>query len=204
MTNKQQPKLLGSVSQMDTKDCSPQETQLAQKTVQVEMSLRIISKAGLFNCTAEQAWKEGTNILTALRVNPEKTREAVVGMVKLVSEYIDAKKRLNTVPEYAMVSEMIFKDFPTLKLEEIRLIADRMMLGKYGNYFERLKAPEFRKCFVQHESERSSILETQHMQIYRGADDPTNVPEYDAEAAKLAWRLKNNPFLIPNKNQQND
>ena len=96
---------------------------------------------------------------------------------------------------------MVFEFFPVLKLEELRLIADRMKMGVYGKFYERLKISEFRECIIKHEEQRASIIENQHRQITRGAEDPTNVPEYDAEQAKLAWRLKNNPFLIPNKNE---
>jgi hypothetical protein len=158
----------------------------------------------MFKATSQQAWVEGTNILTCLRIDPTETRKAVLGMIKNTSDYIDAKKRLESNSDYIMVAEMIFNDFPTMKIEEIRLVMDRMKVGKYGDYYERLKAPEFHKCFRKHESDRAHILENQHQHISRGADDPTNVPEYDAEAAKLAWRMKMNPFLIEGKNKPAD
>jgi hypothetical protein len=157
---------------------------------------------GKFNATNEQAWLEGTNIRTALRIAPVETRKAVCAMVKISSDYIDAKKRLYDDSDYIMVAEMIFNDFPTLKLEELRLVVDRIQTGYYGEIYERLKAPEFRKFLQMHETHRASILERQHEHVTRGAEDPTKIPEYDAEAAKLAWRLKNNPFLIEGKNDR--
>ena len=75
-----------------------------------------------------------------------------------------------------------------------------MKQGYYGNFYERLKIQEFRDCTIKHEEERASILEQQHKTISRGAQDPTKVKEYDPEQAKLEWRMKNNPFLIPGKN----
>ena len=169
-------------------------------TVQTEISLRSISSTGLFKATDQQAWTEGTNIRTALRLKPEETRLAVIKMISKVSDFVDAKKRLLTLDDYALCAETIFDVFVTLKLEEFRLICDRMMTGHYGKFYERLKVSEFRECIIKHESARAEIIENQHKIVTRGAADPTNVPEYDAEAAKLAWRLKNNPFLIPNKN----
>lgn len=164
------------------------------------MSLTTISGTGLFKYTPEECWEQGTNIKTALRVMPEETRAAVISMIKKTVDFIDAKKTLQSFEDVALCAEMVFEIFPVLKLEELKLICQRMMTGYYGKYYERLKIQEFRECIVKHEEERAPILERKHKQVTRGTDNPTNVPEYDAEAAKLAWRMKNNPFLIPGKN----
>ena len=164
------------------------------------MSLTTISGTGLFKYTPQECWEQGTNIKTALRVMPEETRAAVISMIKKTVDQIDAKKTLSSFEDIALCAEMIFEVFPVLKLEELKLICQRMVTGYYGNFFERVKIQEFRECIVKHEAERAPILERQHEVIYRGTDNPSNVPEYDAEAAKLAWRMKNNPFLIPGKN----
>jgi len=162
--------------------------------------LQIISSTGLFKYTPEEAWHEGTNIKTALRCYPEETRVEVVKLIKKTVDFIDAKKTLASFEDVALCAEMVFEIFPVLKLEELRLVCDRMKQGHYGKYYERLKIAEFRECLQKHEEERAPILEKMHKQIYRGTDNPTNVPEYDKEAAHLAWKLKNNPFLIPGKN----
>ena len=75
-----------------------------------------------------------------------------------------------------------------------------MKQGYYGNFFERLKIQEFRDCIIKHEAERAPLLEQQHKTVSRGAEDPQNVKPYDPEQARLEWRMKNNPFLIPGKN----
>jgi hypothetical protein len=173
-----------------------------QHQQQVQTSLEITSRTGKFLATNEQAFYDGSNIKKCLRIAPAKTREAVIAFVQITSNYIDATKRLSSTADYVMLAEMIFHDFPTLTLEELRLIMDRMMTGYYGEYYNRLKAPEFRKCLQKHELERAPIIENRHQQVYRGADDPTNIPVYDEAAAKLAWRLKNNPFLVPGKNDK--
>ena len=183
---------------------SGKESSLAQRrekqAFQTENSLQIISSTGLFKYTPAEAWHEGTNILTALRCYPEETRAAVIKMIKKTVDFIDAKKTLTSFEDVALCAEMIFEIFPVLKLEELRLVCDRMKQGHYGKFYERLKIQEFRECIQKHEEERAPILEEMHKQIYRGTDNPTNVPEYDREAAHLAWKLKNNPFLIPGKN----
>lgn len=164
------------------------------------MSLTTISATGLFKYTPEEAWEQGTNIKTALRLMPEATRAAVISMIKSTVDFIDAKKTLTSFEDVALCAEMVFEIFPVLKLEELRLVCDRMKTGHYGKFYERLKVQEFRDCLTKHEEERAPILERMHQHVTRGTDNPTNVPEYDAEAAKLAWRMKNNPFLIPGKN----
>ncbi len=81
---------------------------------------------------------------------------------------------------------------------------DTRKTGPYGKLYERWKVQGFRDCITMHEDESEPILERMHQHVTRGTDNPTNVPEYDAEAAKLAWRMKNNPFLIPGKNERED
>lgn len=168
-------------------------------------SLRSISKTGRFDVPIKVAIQEGTNILTALKYSPEETRRAVLTMVGRVCTYIEAKRSLKTAEDYALVSDALLAKHPTFTLEEFRLVFDRMMVGHYGDYYERLKAPEFLKCFSMHEEHRVAVVEEINRgPILRGTDNPTNVPEYDAAAAKLAWRLKNNPYLIPGKNDKEE
>ena len=197
--NNKQSKPYNSLSLTSGKGSSLDQRRQVQKA-RAEMSLITISKTGLFKYTPQECWEQGTNIKTALRFMPEETRAAVVSMIKTTVDSIDAKKTLSSFEDIALCAEMIFEIFPVLKLEELKLICQRMITGHYGKYYERLKIAEFRECITKHEEERAPILERQNEVIYRGTDNPTNVPEYDAEAAKLAWRMKNNPFLIPGKN----
>ena len=198
-TNNKQSKQFNSLSRTNGKESSLAQRREKQ-AFQTENSLQIISSTGLFKYTPEEAWHEGTNILTALRCYPEETRAEVVKLIKKTVDFIDAKKTLTSFEDVALCAEMIFEIFPVLKLEELRLVCDRMKQGHYGKFYERLKIQEFRECLQKHEEERAPILEKMHKQIYRGTGNPTNLAEYDKEAAHLAWKLKNNPFLIPGKN----
>lgn len=176
-----------------------QRTKQELQSNQAKTSLKHISSTGIYKPTNEEAW-EGTNILTALRYHPEETRAAVVTMINKTIQFIDAKKTLHSFEDMALCAETIFEVFPVLKLEELRLICERMKQGYYGNFFERLKIQEFRDCIIKHEAERAPLLEQQHKTVSRGAEDPHNVKPYDPEQARLEWRMKNNPFLIPGKN----
>jgi hypothetical protein len=160
--------------------------------------LQSISAPGLFLATNEEAWKEGTNIRTALRIQPEVTRAMVIGMIKSVCDFVDAKKTLQVLDDFALCAETIFEGFPVLKLEEFRLICDRMKTGHYGKYYERLKVQEFRECIMKHEEERVPILEQINRHVTRGADDPNNITFVPQSMADL--RRKNDPLFIPGLN----
>lgn len=125
----------------------------------------------------------------------------MVTMIGSVCQYIDAKRTLTDAADYAMLTDALIAEYPTLTLEEFRLVFDNMKLGKYGNYYERLKAPEFMKAFSKHEEERVDVMELiNRAPVYRGAADPTKVEPYDPEKSRLEWKLKNNPFYIKGKN----
>lgn len=149
--------------------------------------------AGLFKATPKQAWVEGTNIRSALRVRPEETKAAILAMVKGVSDYVDAKKRLETASDYILTTEMILEVFPVFKLEELRLVCDRMKTGYYGGFYERLKAAEFRKCMEQHEAERAPLLEELNRHKERDEVDPTNITFQPQSMADLI--RKRNPYI---------
>lgn len=170
------------------------------------ISLQSLSKPGKFKMTAAQAWKEGTTIQTALRYDGERTRSEIVRMITNVVDFIDAKRTLRSVEDKLLCAETLLDDFPAIRLEEFRIACDRMKQGYFGDYFERLQIKEFREALISIEEERAGMMEKEHRnadhQITRGAQDPTKIPEYDPEKARLEWMLSRNPFLIPGKNRK--
>jgi len=198
MMNNKPDKLSSNLSVRDGEGSSQLKERQLQQTKSIEISLRSISAPGLFKATNEQAWEEGTNIRTALRIQPEATRGAVISMIKSVCDFVEAKKTLQSLEDFALCAETIFDIFPTLKLEEFRLVCDRMKTGYYGKYFERLKIQEFRECIIKHEEERAPILERINSHITRGADTDriTFEPQSMAEL-----RRKRDPLFIPGLNE---
>lgn len=196
--NNKPDKLSSNLSVRDGEDSSQLKERQLQQSKSIEISLRSISAPGLFKATNEQAWEEGTNIRTALRIQPEATRGAVISMIKSVCDFVEAKKTLQSLEDFALCAETIFDIFPTLKLEELRLVCDRMKTGYYGKYFERLKIQEFRECIIKHEEERAPILERINSHITRGADTDriTFEPQSMAEL-----RRKRDPLFIPGLNE---
>lgn len=109
--------------------------------------------------TPQQAWVEGTNIKKALKHAPEQVRAYVVKEVAGLCKEMDMKKTISTNEELDFVCRTILEDFPTLKIEELRLAFDNIRKGKVDLY-ERLKGPEILKALYDYEGDvRAPILE---------------------------------------------
>ena len=126
-----------------------------------ERTLGLISK-GSYLPDASKAWDEGSNIKACLRLDPKATKAAICAIILDVVTFIDAKKSLERSEDVVFTAEAIIEEFPTLKLEELKLVGKRMKLGYYGTYYERLKTPEFFEALKKHEGERAEYLETKH------------------------------------------
>lgn len=113
--------------------------------------------------TAVDAWS-GTNVRAALKTpHAIDVRSALLKMIFDTVKFLDCKKTLSNEDEVFFTMESLIDDFPVFKITEWKYVTDGMKAGKYGKYYERLKASEFREAFIQYESEeRSRILENQH------------------------------------------
>jgi hypothetical protein len=157
--------------------------------------LRAISKTGLAEITPADAWLNGTNVKTALKYSPVETRAALVLMVGDACKFIDAKKTLETATDFIFCVEALVEQFPAMKLEEWKIITQRMKTGYYGKYYERLKVAEFAEAFMAHETERQPIIEKQHTahRITRGTDRPDHItfePQSMADLRRKAWPFR--------------
>lgn len=141
-----------------------------------ETSLRLISRANYLPSIAE-AWDSGSNIRACLKADSEATKAAICSLILDVVSFIDAKKTLTKASEIAFTAEAIIEDFPTLKIEELKLVAHKMKKGAYGTYFERLKTPEFMEAIKRQEEERAEYMETKHKK---------RIKEIEVETASLS------------------
>ena len=123
--------------------------------------LATISKPGMI--TPRDAWN-GTNIRAALKTeHAAEVRAALLKMMFETIKFIDCKKTLTSDDDVIFTFESLLNDFPVLKITEWKYVTDGMKSGRYGKYYERLKAAEFREAFIEYEStDRALILETQH------------------------------------------
>lgn len=140
----------------------------------------------------EAAWVEGTNVRTALKLQPEATREALICLVADVCRFVDAKRTLTTASDFIFCVESLVDAMPAMKLEEWALVCSRMKQGYYGNYYERLKVSEFREAMMKHEEERLPHLEKMHTshQVTRGTDDPSRVT-FEPQSMLDLWKKRN-------------
>ena len=77
---------------------------------------------------------------------------------------VEAKTTIRDFTEAKEVGREIYRQFPTLRIEEMQEVFDGIVFGRYGKYYERLKAAEFIDAFRQHEAseERLRVFETAH------------------------------------------
>jgi hypothetical protein len=108
------------------------------------------------------AFFQGTNVRTALRIQPEETRMALVKMVADLVQWVDAKKTLNSTEEITFTVEAILQQLPAMTLEEIRMAFDQIKMGKFKLY-ERLKTAEILDCLMKVDAARAELLERRHM-----------------------------------------
>jgi hypothetical protein len=113
--------------------------------------------------TAE-AIKKGTMMTTVNRYYPSQLKMFLLGEIVRVVRAVEAKVTLRDNDEIKDVVKELVQAFPTLRMEEMRQVFDGMIFGKYGKYYERLKAAEFMEAFRQHEAseERVQAFETAH------------------------------------------
>ncbi len=132
------------------------ETLKQAKTLQ---SLENLQKMDVSTLTIGECF-EGTNVQTAMKVNAQATRAALVAMLVNCCKFIDANKTLNRAEEFEMTLNELLKGFPCFTIEDWRLCTYNMAKEAYGPYYERLKLAQFVECFRKYEQQRQPIIDT--------------------------------------------
>jgi hypothetical protein len=107
----------------------------------------------------EQAWNEGTNVLTAFRHHPAETEAALILLLKRTLVALDMNKTIRTDEDLLFAVEHLRTEFPAMKLEEWAIIMYRLKTGQYAVKYERLKLPELVAIFREYEGERAERRE---------------------------------------------
>lgn len=120
-------------------------------------------------------------------MNPEITRAAILRLIMDASEFIDAKKRLETISDYAFTADTLLDKFPSFTLEDFRICCDNV---KAETHYERLKAGEFAKVFAAYDERKSeaAALRAQNIQRVEAQDRQRNVMRALSETMEVEER----------------
>jgi hypothetical protein len=113
--------------------------------------------------TPANAWEEGTNIRTALRLHPQATRAWFLAELGTLIKFIDATKTIQDDDEMKETARALMEEFPAFKLEEFSLVFEGIKRNKFGPMYGRLKLGELMECCRKWEEMRAErILERKH------------------------------------------
>ncbi len=108
------------------------------------------------------AWHLGTNVRSAYKHEPKMTIVGLTALLKDALDYLEMNKSFRHEGDYIDAVTYLIEQFPTMKLEEWKVITKRLKAGYYGKLYERLKLPELVEIFKQHEGERGDMIENNY------------------------------------------
>ena len=150
--------------------------------------------------TIETAFK-GTNVRTALKVDEQATRAALIGMLAKCVRFVDANKTLTEGDEYKMALDELVKGFPTFTIEDWRLCLYMMAKETFGGYYERLKLAQFVECFTKYEQLKQPVTtkirqqEAEDFERMRTEALRYITPEFGTEFNPIAARVNKQDWL---------
>jgi len=148
------------------------------------MSIQTISTRS--NITLAEAWECGTNIRQAFQNEPKMTHIALTALLKDAIDYLEMNKSFRNEGDYIDAVTYLIEQFPVMKLEEWKVITQRLKAGYYGKMYERLKLPELVEIFQRHEGERAEMMEKNIKQDK--AEEFQNVHHKATDEQKAMWR----------------
>lgn len=92
------------------------------------------------------------------------THVSLTALLKDAVDYLEMNKSFRHEGDYIEAVTYLIEEFPTMKLEEWKVIMTRLKAGHYGKMYERLKLPELVEIFQQHEGERAEMREREMKQ----------------------------------------
>lgn len=107
----------------------------------------------------DEAWESGVNVKTAMKQDPQITFTTLTALLMDAVSYLDMNKTLRDENDFIHAVKFLLDEFPVMKLEEWKIIMDRLKAGKYGTMYERMKLPELVECFQIYEGERAELIE---------------------------------------------
>jgi hypothetical protein len=148
--------------------------------------LQTISDAS--RLTPARAWAEGTNVLSAFRVQPARTEATLILLLKETLNYLDYNKSITADRDILDAVHHLRDTFPAMKLEEWAIIMQRLKTGEYRPGYERLKLPELCDIFQQYEGERAAVREGNWNELKKHAPDRLSNDQLDSLYANYQKR----------------
>lgn len=136
---------------------------MASRTSSITVKTEALLKGDSSNLTPQNAWREGTNVRTALRLHPQAVRAWFFAELGKLIKFVDATKTIQDDQEMAETIRALIEEFPAFKLEEFHLVFEGIKRDKFGKMYGRLKLGELMECCRKWEEMRAErILERQH------------------------------------------
>ena len=136
---------------------------MASRTLSLTDSTQLLLKGDNRNLTPQNAWEEGTNIRTALRLNPQMVRAWFLAELGRLIKFVDATKTIQDDEEMKETARALMEEFVAFKLEEFALVFEGIKRNKFGPMYGRLKLGELMECCRKWEETRAErILERKH------------------------------------------
>jgi len=154
--------------------------------LRTDRSLQTISDAS--RLTPERAWAEGTNVLSAFRVQPARTEATLILLLKETLNYLDYNKSITADRDILDAVHHLRDTFPAMKLEEWAIIMQRLKTGEYRPGYERLKLPELCDIFQQYEGERAAVREGNWNELKKHAPERLSNDQLDSLYANYKKR----------------
>ena len=140
---------------------------MASRTLSLTDSTQLLLRGDSGNLTPQNAWEEGTNIRTALRLNPQQVRAWFLLELGKLIKFVDATKTIQDDEEMKETARALMEEFPAFKLEEFKLVFEGIKRDKFGPMYGRLKLGELMQCCRKWEEMRAErILERKHRPEY--------------------------------------
>ena len=94
-----------------------------------------------------------------MKSDPQMTFTTLTALLMDCVSYLDMNKTLRDENDFIHAVRHLVDQFPAMKLEEWKVIMDKLKAGEYGKMYERLKLPELVEIFMQYEGERAEMME---------------------------------------------
>lgn len=115
----------------------------------------------LQSASPTDAWRNGTNIRVAMRLEPGAVSVWFAGRVARMCQMVDASTTIRDDSELVAVVDALIEEFPTMKIDEWECLFREIERGRF-KLFNRLKLPELMEAARQWETRRADILEREH------------------------------------------